>query len=1604
MKNYKFSKAVAVAVAFVFLFTSLAPHRVFAIYETPENVKILNSIIAAVPKSSGYVTDYDLSAGEKIVVYIQDMHCHPGIQRNISKIISSLDKSIGIDKVILEGLPEGKAESNVFLTLPEDLQYPVVEKLLNKGLVTGAELYSVESGKDNIYGAEKWDKYLENIYRAADLLQNQSSALSQIKFFEKIVYFESEKTLGKMNRLILDGRDKNWYKSLNGKEFNDYPTYKYPNLSAYINSLNISKHVNVNKAKNELEKYTQELKDTLSYKEYQEITSEIGDNDKYFEAILSYANSNDLPSFIEKYPNLYSFLLFSEQKSGINPMLVYHDEEAYLDEVIRQESKEYYKSEIYTALKMTALLKPYLSLSMTKKEFEYFAANINAYSSYIERKYPEFSSAILPILRNGEYYSYYAVNVERNNYFCDSIKKLSDSSPENTVNVFVSGGFHTSLVDDLKNSGISYVLITPEISQNFNSTAVYNKIIEVNAKHKPVSGFMRNALTYIPLMLTLSNSIPQETGESYKRMLIEDIAASLNDKSPEKLKAIVDKWRDKIPQEQESISASHDSERFYINIGETKLAFDIKNNVVDFESHEFFVPAEGEGTYESVKARVSKLGGRLAEGTIKIDSVPYWVFRATNKTPTGVAETENGVKAGKPAVQKKYEYSAFTLKARLLLFFKIIAARIIGHDKVNFPKVVYFSDPHGGYKRLVELLSHVLGDKSLTPENAVERIEDVLMKSDIETIYFGGDILDRGSQQIETVNLLIAMARTGKLRSKTGKLRSINGNHDLYLIMNILGLHHPFYEGYKGIDENYTDTFGDEGKQENVKDFWQKQMRENPDTKDRAKWAKALSDYMKHADKRQNEKWKKELNAVAELFTKTFGEELDMKDGKDILNSETVKDGIFADRDLRKLCAWLLGHNVDVMVYTGFRAVDKMSIGLWKEKLGELERLKEKYKDEEYQDFFQQVENKINEVIKEHSEYMRSEIENGNWMIRVIDAIMYGNYSTVEWNTLDWGFHKGWGSEIDGTIAQRNNEIEREYLIGKFTAQEAAEFDKLSKDEKKEHLNKIKQSLTKEQAEELNKKKIDSVTYLLDESMLALLKFYKDDFCIYRRDEYGTYSFHYPLPIDKEGDVAIGRVEDGRIIQKNDDGTWIKGLYYKGVHYQKNDLLKGLEKISEDIRNFDTENGNLADIQEAFTLLISLTADVTVRIKPNNLQKEHYKIGFPRVFKGIHSTVHRLVTGHNPADKIESKGIHVVELYGQKVIYISDMIDNNMSDGYKSMGRMQVHSGAEGIVDYSYPSAQADAKDVVIRTVVSRDQFLHSVLYDICAPLIRAYDAAEDMINGGIMVPLQRIATSVSIKFRGIRESNSVILYPVSTKTEKSEITKQMHEAKVRNVNLIPIRLNNNNENNAFSRLRIHKEDNIVIKVGGKDIKIPVSFMYARTSQGNYIEVYVGNGAKDIIGKEAASTLIEVEELLKDKLYDGILGASTAFLIKSMKDKNNPFEKAVRGLNGNKELMLDMRDMDNKSDNMSDNMSGNLSDEYRHLLDSVIRIYYNGQTTDGKSSAKTINTGYLRKLLSVFSYTRIVFPAASPFDVKIGNVTGNQAESNKITSATLAAA
>ena len=81
MKKHNFNRAVSVAVAAAFLLTLFISQTVFCAQEPPKDSEILSSVMEAIPKPAGYVTEHNIVSQDSVLIYIQNLHCNPGVQK-----------------------------------------------------------------------------------------------------------------------------------------------------------------------------------------------------------------------------------------------------------------------------------------------------------------------------------------------------------------------------------------------------------------------------------------------------------------------------------------------------------------------------------------------------------------------------------------------------------------------------------------------------------------------------------------------------------------------------------------------------------------------------------------------------------------------------------------------------------------------------------------------------------------------------------------------------------------------------------------------------------------------------------------------------------------------------------------------------------------------------------------------------------------------------------------------------------------------------------------------------------------------------------------------------------------------------------------------------------------------------------------------------------------------------------------------------------------------------------------------------------------------------------------------------------------------------------
>jgi phosphomannomutase len=313
----------------------------------------------------------------------------------------------------------------------------------------------------------------------------------------------------------------------------------------------------------------------------------------------------------------------------------------------------------------------------------------------------------------------------------------------------------------------------------------------------------------------------------------------------------------------------------------------------------------------------------------------------------------------------------------------------------------------------------------------------------------------------------------------------------------------------------------------------------------------------------------------------------------------------------RKLWNDLRGNSFNIEVYTGFRAVGKMSLEWWEDRKMQLDEFIEKYKDsEEWKELKMYVDDVVlllDKEYKDKTDKHKNKLEDV-LVYRALQAIHRWNYYSREWLSSDWVSHPGWGPSF---FAEKTTD----------------------------------------------KYEVNGNSYLEDKSFHSMANFIRRNFALFGFTEMGDLLMHGFIPIITDK-------------QNPDYGKMV--LIYKNKKYVGEDVFGCMFAIESDYRvaSIDNEYGS-SKCKEGSELITSWYADATTKLKAEHM-KQYSKLkidgkqlqGF-ELFADDLDIVGHIFMGHNPYgerfyDKTKSGKEQEFPIIGKKLVFC----DDGLSPGY----------------------------------------------------------------------------------------------------------------------------------------------------------------------------------------------------------------------------------------------------------------------------------------------------------------------------------------------------
>ncbi|MDD5021515.1 MAG: HD domain-containing protein [Endomicrobiaceae bacterium] len=556
MKNFK--KIISLIIINCFLLSFVYGELLAVIISDAKSDNNYKQIFTdfVLPYSYGQITSSHFASTDRVIINIQDLHCHPKVQKNISNIIELFDKQYGVKNIYLEGAYGDVDTQWLKQTTETTVKNQLIDKMIETGRLTGAEYYSLINGRTNIIkGLESKEAYLENLQRFGGILENkekielilkvvrESTQNLKTKYYErrqlKLEDLSNEYTSGKI------GADK--YFKLLAKHIDKLgiDLTKYENTINYIQLLLEQKTLNFEQTTKELQALVMILKQKLPYAKYKMLldsTENFSKMDRLYGYVVTISRQYNLDLKVN-FPELDRYFQYIELSQKINPLELIREESRLTNEINIRFSTTRAQREVVFLVNFEKYLENYLTSKITAEDYEYYLENMNTYKQ-LWNKYVD--TRVLSLLDEylAEADKFYKVNTDRNKYFADNIfngietsgiepkeeqlneitKIMDNMDKVKRVDIIVTGGFHTESVSKiLKDNNVSYMVITPNVTGGIKlAEETYYKI----AKEQSKISFQALALMSLSLqvMILKEQGIPLET---IKKTLITDTNSDL---------------------------------------------------------------------------------------------------------------------------------------------------------------------------------------------------------------------------------------------------------------------------------------------------------------------------------------------------------------------------------------------------------------------------------------------------------------------------------------------------------------------------------------------------------------------------------------------------------------------------------------------------------------------------------------------------------------------------------------------------------------------------------------------------------------------------------------------------------------------------------------------------------------------------------------------------------------------------------------------------------------------------------------------------------------------------------------------------------------------
>jgi serine/threonine protein kinase len=459
--------------------------------------------LVSIPQSLGTVVEHFKGDKDSLIIHIQDRHIDPTAQLNIAGIIDEFISKHKVSLMCLEGASDELDTSFYDKFEDNDIKHKVSKTFVDFAIFTGAEHYKI-TNKDKYLvaaGVEDKELYLKHLDTHKNTVVYQEGIInflkavnSSLNTLKDTLYTRDLKRIDNASISYSKGAIKlpEYIKTLNSyADKASIDTAKYPNLIKFIALVQREEKIDFKLAETQREAIIKRLSETLDRVELNELLRNSMDfrtnklsQEEFYDYLFNLIDKHDFKQ--KEYSQLQAYRDYIKLSKDINHLKVFDEADDFEYELMIALSSTQPQKDLILYSKSAKLLQDLYSLKLTPRQLHYLEkhkdssdiGNIKRFLVNISSRYGLHIPAIINSFNINSYImeqskQYYSLALERDTALIENTLQRMRRL-RNDKAILVAGGFHTQgITNILKEKGISYVVICPNICQG-DYDAIYN--------------------------------------------------------------------------------------------------------------------------------------------------------------------------------------------------------------------------------------------------------------------------------------------------------------------------------------------------------------------------------------------------------------------------------------------------------------------------------------------------------------------------------------------------------------------------------------------------------------------------------------------------------------------------------------------------------------------------------------------------------------------------------------------------------------------------------------------------------------------------------------------------------------------------------------------------------------------------------------------------------------------------------------------------------------------------------------------------------------------------------------------------------------------------